>query len=85
MNMTIYLDGGIGGFAGDANTSHGTFYLLNSKFLKFRPHKDRTSFRSGPERRYAVNQDAEVAIIVFAGALTCSGAKFNGRVLATTV
>jgi hypothetical protein len=66
-------------------TTHGTLYLLNSKFLKFRPHKDRNFVALSPERRYAVNQDVEVAILAFAGALTCSGARFNGRVLATTV
>lgn len=85
MNMDIYLDGGVGGFAGDGNAAHGTFYLLNSKFIKFRPHKDRNFVALSPERRYAVNQDAEVAILAFAGALTCSGARYNGRVLATTV
>jgi hypothetical protein len=85
MNMDIYLDGGVGGFAGDAVSTHGTFYLLNSKFLKFRPHKDRNFVALSPDRRYAVNQDAEVAILAFAGALTVSGARYNGRVLATTV
>jgi hypothetical protein len=32
-----------------------------------------------PQKRYAVNQDAEVQIIAFAGNLTTSGAKFQGR------
>lgn len=85
MNADVYLDGGIGGFAGDASSTHGTFYLLNSKYLKFRPHKDRNFVPLSPDRRYAVNQDAEVAILAWAGALTVSGAQFNGRVLATTV
>lgn len=85
MNADLYLDGGIGGFAGDANAAHGTLYLLNSDYLKFRPHKQRNFVPLSPDRRYAVNQDAEVAIIAFAGAITCSGAQFSGRVLATTV
>jgi hypothetical protein len=85
MTADLYLDGGIGGFAGDSVTTHGTLYLLNSKYLKFRPHKDRNFVALDPSRRYAVNQDAEVAILGFAGALTCSGAQFNGRVLATTI
>lgn len=85
MNMDIYLDGGVGGFAGSGSATEGTFYLLNSKFLKFRPHKDRNFVALSPERRYAVNQDAEVAILAFAGALTCSGARYSGRVKATTV
>lgn len=85
MNASLYLDGGIGGFAGDASATHGTFYLLNSDYLSFRPHAKRNFVPLSPDRRYAVNQDAEVAIIAFAGALTCRGAQFNGRVLATTV
>ncbi len=85
MNANLYLDGGIGGFAGDAVSTHGTLYLLNSKYLKFRPHKERNFVALSPDRRYAVNQDAEVAILAWAGALTCSGARFQGRVLATTV
>jgi hypothetical protein len=86
MNMDIYLDGGVGGFAGSRRlATEGTFYLLNSKFLKFRPHKDRNFVPLSPERRYAVNQDVEVAILAFAGALTCSGARYSGRVKATTV
>jgi hypothetical protein len=32
-----------------------------------------------PEKRYAVNQDAEVVILGWAGNLTCSGAQFCGR------
>lgn len=85
MNADIYLDGGIGGFAGDASATHGTFYLLNSKYIKFRPHKERNFVALSPDRRYAVNQDAEVAILAWAGALTCNGAQFHGRVLATTI
>lgn len=85
MNMDIYLDGGVGGFAGDGNAAHGTFYLLNSKFLKWRPHSKRHFVALSPDRRYSVNQDAEVAILAVAAALTNSGARYNGRVLATTV
>lgn len=85
MGQPVYLDGGVGGFAGDSVSTHGTCYMLNSKYLKFRPHKDRNFVALSPDRRYAVNQDAEVAILAFAGALTCAGARFQGRVLATTV
>ena len=85
MDSDVVLDGGIGGFAGDGNAAHGTAYFLNTKYLKFRPHKDRNMVPLSPDRRYAVNQDAETAILAWAGNLTCSGARFQGRVLATTV
>lgn len=79
----VVLDGGIGGYAYSLNTTGGTAYFLNTKYLKFRPHKDRNMVPLSPSRRYAINQDAEVAILAFAGAMTCSGAKFQGRAFTT--
>jgi hypothetical protein len=32
-----------------------------------------------PNKRYAINQDAEVQILAWAGALTMSGRQFQGR------
>jgi hypothetical protein len=79
----VVLDGGIGGFAytdpGSA-TGGGTAYMLNTKYLKWRPHADRNMVPLSPNRRYAINQDAEVQILAWAGNLTCSGAKFQGRI-----
>jgi hypothetical protein len=34
-----------------------------------------------PNKRYAINQDAEVQILAWAGNLTCSGRQFQGRLL----
>ena len=53
--------------------------MLNSKYIKWRPHKDRNMVPLSPNRRYAINQDAEVQILAWAGNLTCSGAQFQGR------
>jgi hypothetical protein len=55
-----------------------TGYFLNTKYLKFRPHKDRNFVSLSPNKRYAINQDAEVQILGFAGNLTTSGRKFQG-------
>lgn len=55
-------------------------YVLNSKYLKFRPHADRNFTSLDPKKRYAINQDAEVQILAFAGNLTMSGRKFQGRI-----
>lgn len=74
MGAEFILDGGIGGYA-PANTA----FFLNSKFLKFRPHADRNMVPLDPNRRAPINQDAEVQILAFAGAITCSGAQFLGR------
>jgi len=83
MDADVVLDGGIGGYAYTAAGDHGTAYFLNTKYLRLRPHKDRNMVSLSPNRRYAVNQDAEVAILAWAGNLTCSGAQFQGRVFTT--
>jgi hypothetical protein len=56
-------------------------YILNSKYLKFRPHQDRNFTSLDPKKRYAINQDAEVQILAFAGNLTMSGRQFQGKVI----
>jgi hypothetical protein len=74
MDADVVLDGGIGGYC-----PASTGFFLNTKFLKWRPHKDRNMVPLSPNRRYAINQDAEVQILGWAGNLTCSGAQFQGR------
>jgi hypothetical protein len=83
MDADVVLDGGIGGYAYTNGTTGGTAYFLNTKYFRLRPHKDRNMVSLSPNRRYAVNQDAEVAILAWAGNLTCSGAKFQGRAFTT--
>ena len=34
-----------------------------------------------PNRRYSINQDAEVQILAFAGNMTCGGAQYQGRLI----
>lgn len=76
MDADVVLDGGIGGFA-----TTNTAYFLNTKYLFFRPHSDRNMVPLAPNRRYAINQDAEVQIIGWAGNLTVSGSQFQGRLI----
>lgn len=78
MGTDVVLDGGIGG-----NATTKTAYFLNTKYLSFRPHKTRNMVPLSPNRRYAVNQDAEVQIIAWAGNMTCRGSKFQGRLIDT--
>jgi hypothetical protein len=54
----------------------GTLYSLNTKYLKFRTHKDRNF--SKLDNRIAYAQDAKVEIMVWAGNLTCSNAGLQG-------
>jgi hypothetical protein len=74
MGSNVVLDGGIGG-----NATANTAYFLNTKYIFWRPHSKRNMVPLSPNKRYAVNQDAEVQIIAFAGNLTCSGAQYQGR------
>jgi hypothetical protein len=76
MDADVVLDGGIGGYA-----VAKTAYFLNTKYLHFRPHSDRNMVPLAPNRRYAINQDAEVQILAWAGNLTCSGQMFHGRLI----
>ena len=83
----VVLDGGIGSstYSNDANTTYtGNApggWFLNTDFLFFRPHRDRNFTNIGGERQ-AVNQDAVVKLMGFAGNLTSSGPQFCGRLSA---
>lgn len=74
MGTDVCLDGGIGG-----SCPAGTSFFLNSKYIHYRPHRDRNMVPLSPNRRYATNQDAEVQILAWAGNLTMSGSQFQGR------
>lgn len=76
MDADVVLDGGLGGFATTKTT-----YFLNTKYLFFRPHSSRNMVPLNPNRRYAVNQDAEVSILAWAGNMTSSGPQFQGRLI----
>ena len=78
----VVLDGGIypsGSVTGAAGAPTGTMFFLNCDYLHFRPHANRNMVPLSPNRRYAINQDAEVQILAWAGNMTCSGRQFQGR------
>lgn len=81
MDADIVLDGGLyfpsSAFGAGAVTK--TMYFLNTKYLKWRPHAQRNMVPLSPNKRYAINQDAEVTILAWAGAMTCCGDAFQGR------
>jgi hypothetical protein len=79
MDCDVILDGGIGGYA-----TAKTAYFLNTKYLHWRPHSARNMTPLAPNKRYAINQDAEVQIIAWAGNLTSSGSQFQGRLIDNT-
>ncbi len=71
MSSDVVLDGGIGG---NCPASHA--YFLNTNYLHWRPHAERNFVPIGGERQ-AVNQDAIVKLIGWAGNLTCSSARLQ--------
>jgi hypothetical protein len=72
MNSDVVLDGGFGGGA-----PTNTMYMLNTDYLFFRPHAARNMVPIGDDR-YAVNQDAMVKLIGFAGNMTTSNRFLQG-------
>jgi hypothetical protein len=75
MDADVVLDGGIGGYC-----PQNTGFMLNTKYLFLRPHRDRNMVSLSPGKRYATSQDAEVQILAWAGNLCSSGAQFQGRI-----
>lgn len=72
----VVLGGGIG-----AHATANHMWFLNTKYIFFRPHKDRNFVPIGGERQ-AVNQDAIVKLIGWAGNMTTSGSQFQGVLIA---
>lgn len=76
MSADVVCDGGIGSAATSAH-----MWMLNTDYIFFRPHKDRNFVPIGGERQ-AVNQDAIVKLIGWAGNMTSSGPQFSGVLIA---
>lgn len=81
MSADVVLDGGvytggdsIGSWTG-ATANH--MWFLDTKYIFLRPHKDRNFVPIGGERQ-AVNQDAVVKLIGWAGNLTASNSFLQG-------
>lgn len=81
MTADVVLDGGLyfPSSAYGPGAPAKTMFFLNTKYLKWRPHSARDMVPLSPNRRYAINQDAEVTILAWAGAMTCCGQAFQGR------
>jgi hypothetical protein len=69
----VVLDGGVGG-----GCPQNTMFFLNTNYIHFRPHTDRNFAPIGDDR-LAINQDAMVRLIGFAGNMTLSNGRQQGR------
>jgi hypothetical protein len=72
MGADVVFDGGYGG---SAPSNH--MYFLNTDYIFWRPHRDRNMVPLNPDR-FAVNQDAMVKLIAFAGNMTTSNCFLQG-------
>lgn len=72
MSADVVLDGGFGGGA-----PTNSMYFLNTDYIYFRPHVDRNFTPLGDDR-FAVNQDAMVKLVGFAGNMTSSNRRLQG-------
>ena len=79
MDADVVLDGGIYAGATTEGTPAGTAFFLNCNYIHYRPHAKRNMVPLSPNRRYSVNQDAETQILAWAGNLTTSGRRYQGR------
>lgn len=77
----VIMDGGFQGFSTDPIPVGGcptnTMYFINSRYLKYRPHRDRNFSAIGP-KRMSVNQDATVKLMGWAGNMTISNRRLQG-------
>lgn len=76
LGMDVVCDGGQGGAC---PSNH--FYVLNTNYIKYRPHSDRDMVVLGGKRE-PVNQDATVRILGWAGNMTSSNRSLNGVLIA---
>jgi hypothetical protein len=72
MGSDVVFDGGQGG-----NCPSNHMYFLNTRYIHYRPHRDRNIEPIGPDR-YSTNQDAVAKFIGWAGNMTLSNAKLQG-------
>lgn len=85
MASDVVLGGGISGAVSSTQSTSGAtsahMWALNTDYFFFRPHRDRNFVPIGGERQ-AVNQDAIVKLIGWAGNITCSNSSLQGVLIA---
>lgn len=93
LNADVVLDGGFQGFSSDplppqistGNAVGGapstTMYMLNTKYLHWRPHARRNMVPLDPDR-FSINQDAMIRLIGWAGNMTVSNSFLQGVLVA---
>lgn len=85
MAADVVLGGGLSGAVSSTVSSSGAtaahMWAIDTNYFFFRPHRDRNFVPIGGERQ-AVNQDAIVKLIGWAGNITCSNSSLQGVLVA---
>ena len=85
-NVPVVLDGGFQGYSGDVIPTGGApagyMWFLNSRYLSYRPHKNRNFVPLNPDR-FSINQDAMVKLLAFAGNMTIRNRRLQGLLYPT--
>lgn len=85
MSADVVLGGGVSGAVSASQSTSGAtsahMWALNTDYIFFRPHRDRNFVPIGGERQ-AVNQDAIVKLIGWAGNITVSNSSLQGVLIA---
>lgn len=78
VNADVVNEGGIGGFLSNSSLSTSVMHMLTTDYLNFTTHTDRDIEIVGGERQ-SLNQDATVQLMLWAGNMTCSNRRQQGR------
>jgi hypothetical protein len=79
VNADVVNEGGVGGNMADGGTiGNATMFMLNTEYVGLLTHEDRNIEIVGGERQ-AVNQDAQVQLMLWAGNMWASNRQLQGK------
>lgn len=81
LGVPMVLGGGFQGYSSDpvavGGPPQGFTWMLNTNYIKYRPHRDRNFKPLNPDR-FSINQDAVVKLIGWAGNLVITNRRLQG-------
>lgn len=78
VDADVVNEGGIGGNLSNSTLASSVMHMLTTDYLSFVSHSDRDIEIIGGERQ-SLNQDATVQLMLWAGNMTCSNRRQQGR------
>lgn len=78
VDADVYNEGGVGGNMAESSVSNATMFMLNTNYIGLCTHSERGIEVVGGDRR-AVNQDAHVNLILYAGNMWLTNRQLQGK------